>query len=143
MVGQGLSPFTKILPQPLLPLYGKPILENIIEKFRSYKLSKFYLTTHYKSKIIEAYLKESYLAPIVKIVYEKKPLGTIGNLSNLKYINCNYIFVTTCDTLIDINYNDLLKFHKINNNDITIVVAKYNHSIPYGVCNIDKNNFFI
>ena len=69
--GTRLSPFTKILPKPLVPLYGKPILEIIIEKFRSYNLSKFYLTTHYKSKIIEAYLKESYLAPIVKIVYEK------------------------------------------------------------------------
>ena len=141
--GTRLSPFTKILPKPLVPLYGKPILEIIIEKFRSYNLSKFFLTTHYKSKIIEAYLKESYMAPIVKIVYEKEPLGTIGNLSNLKHINCKYIYVTTCDTLIDVNYNDLLNFHKINNNDMTIVVAKYNHSIPYGVCDIDKSNNLI
>ena len=43
----------------------------LIEKFKQFKINKFYLTTHFKSRIIEAYLKETYLAPFVKIIYEK------------------------------------------------------------------------
>ena len=138
--GTRLSPFTKILPKPLVPIKGKPILEIIIEKFKQFKINKFYLTTHFKSRIIEAYLKETYLAPFVKIVYEKKPLGTIGSLSNLKRIKAKNIIITTCDTLINIDYKKFLDFHLKNKNAITIAAAKHKYSIPYGVCDIEKNN---
>ena len=141
--GTRLSPFTKILPKPLVPINGKPILEIIIEKFKQFKIDKFFLTTHFKSRIIEAYLKETYLAPFVKIVYEKKPLGTIGSLSNLKKIKAKNIIVTTCDTLINIDYTKFLDLHIKNKNDITIAAAKHDYSIPYGVCKIDKHNKLI
>jgi choline kinase/predicted transcriptional regulator len=136
--GTRLSPFTKILPKPLVPINGKPILEIIIEKFKQFKINKFFLTTHFKSRILEAYLQETYLAPFVKILYEKKPLGTIGSLSNLKRVKAKNIIITTCDTLINIDYKKFLDFHLKNKNAITIAAAKYDYSIPYGVCKIDK-----
>ena len=80
-------------------------------KFKEFSINKFYLTTHYKSRIIEAYLKETYLAPFVEIVYEKKPLGTIGSLSNLKKLRSKFLIITTCDTLINIDYKKFLDFH--------------------------------
>jgi len=141
--GTRLSPFTKILPKPLIPINGKPILEIIIEKFKQFKINKFFLTTHFKSRIIEAYLKETYLAPFVKIVYEKKPLGTIGSLSNLRRVKAKNIIITTCDTLINIDYRSFLDFHLKNKNAITIAAAKHDYLIPYGVCNIDKNSQLI
>lgn len=141
--GTRLSPFTKVLPKPLVPINGKPILERIIEKFKEFSVSKFYLTTHYKSRIIEAYLKETYLAPFVEIVYEKKPLGTIGSLSNLKKLRSKFLIITTCDTLINIDYKKFLDFHLKNKNAITIAAAKHIYSIPYGVCDIGKNNQLI
>tara|TARA_A100001011_G_scaffold369766_1_gene425426 strand:- start:318 stop:1376 length:1059 start_codon:yes stop_codon:yes gene_type:complete len=141
--GTRLSPFTKILPKPLVPINGKPILEIIIEKFKQFNINKFFLTTHFKSRIIEAYLKETYLAPFVKIVYEKKPLGTIGSLSNLKRVKVKNVIITTCDTLINIDYKKFLDFHLKNKNAITIAAAKHDYLIPYGVCNIDKNNQLI
>ena len=85
-------------------------------------------------------MKETYLAPFVKIVYEKKPLGTIGSLSNLKRIKAKNIIITTCDTLINIDYKKFLDFHLKNKNAITIAAAKHKYSIPYGVCDIEKNN---
>lgn len=141
--GTRLSPFTKVLPKPLVPINGKPILERIIEKFREFNITKFYLTTHYKSRIIEAYLKETYLAPFVEIVYEKKPLGTIGSLSNLKKLKSKFLIITTCDTLINIDYKKFLDSHLKDKNAITIAAAKYKYSIPYGVCDISKNNQLI
>ena len=40
--------------------------------------------------------------------------------------------------MVDVNYNDLIDFHKKNNYDLTVVASKKNFKIPYGVCQIDQ-----
>ena len=68
---------------------------------------------------------------------EEKPLGTIGALGLLKPI-VGDIIVTNCDIIIKADYNDILNFHKSNNNDLTIVAAMKHMNLPYGVCNIEN-----
>lgn len=74
---------------------------------------------------------------------KKKPLGTIGSLSNLKKLRSKFLIITTCDTLINIDYKKFLDFHLKNKNAITIAAAKHKYFIPYGVCDIGKNNQLI
>ena len=50
-------------------------------------------------------------------------------------------FLTNCDTIINENYNEIYKHHKLKKNDITIVAAEKKFKIPYGICDITKNNF--
>ena len=39
--GTRLSPFTKVLPKPLIPIRGKTIISRIVENFISAGFSKF------------------------------------------------------------------------------------------------------
>ena len=50
----------------------------------------------------------------------------------------NLLVLINCDTLTDINLQELLKFHISNNNDITIVSSLIENKVQYGVCNVDK-----
>ena len=70
---------------------------------------------------------------------EDKPLGTAGSLHLLKgKINTTF-FVTNCDIIIEQDYTDIYKYHKENNNEITVVAAIKQYPIPYGTITTKEN----
>ena len=136
--GTRLLPYTSILPKPLLYYKGKTLLENIIEKFNNFGLNNFKISLFYKSELIKSFFKE--LKPKYKLSFlqEKKPLGTAGILKNLEQHKKTYI-VTNCDSLFNIDINDLLSYHSSRKYDLTVVVCVKSQKIPYGVCKIVNN----
>ena len=137
-LGSRLEPFTKVLPKPLIPVNDKPVIEHIIENFRKFNFSNFFISINYKSKILKAYFEEAKRKYKISFVEEKKPLGTAGSLRLLpKNINKN-IIITNCDIMININYPEFIKFHNDNKNDISFLVFSKKFLIPYGIC--DTNN---
>ena len=135
--GTRLAPFTEILPKPLIPIKGKPIIEIIIGKLREFGVKKFYISLNYKSKIIKAYFEE--IEPKYQIEYliERKPLGTAGCLTKLLNTVHSDVLVTNCDIIIDCDYSELVKFHQENGNDITLVGSMRHFVVPYGICEIN------
>lgn len=140
--GKRLAPVTNFLPKALMPLNNKPILEHIIHSFFNYKFNNFFLCLNYKSEIIKSYFKKKKNYKI-KYVNENKPLGTCGALRNLKNNLKSEFFLTNCDVLFDVNYDDILDFHKKNKNHITIVASEKEYRLQYGVCNLTKNGKLI
>ena len=84
--GTRLEPFTSILPKPLIPINGKPIINHIIDKFCDYGATEFFLSINYKSKILKSFFQENKKNFKVNFVEELKPLGTAGSLSKIKKI---------------------------------------------------------
>lgn len=134
--GTRLHPYTKILPKPLIPIGDIPIIERIINKFRDHGCRKFYLTVNYKKNMIKAYFNEIKKEYEVLYVEEEIPLGTAGSLYLLKDTINTTFFLSNCDILIDANYAEILKYHKENNNKITVITSLKNYVIPYGVINL-------
>ncbi len=139
--GSRLEPFTNVLPKPLVPINDKPVIEHIIEKFIEHKVSNFFITSNYKSKIIKAYFQE--MKPKFKLSFidEPKPLGTAGSLRLLQNKLKKPFIVTNCDTIINIELDDLIHFHISNGNDATLVVSSKEHVIPYGTCKLTKKGY--
>jgi len=134
--GVRLSPFTKILPKPLMPVGEKPIIELIIDKFVEYGCKKFYLSVNYKSNLIKTYFSNFKHDYKIEYVEEKKPLGTAGSLYLLKKKIETTFYVINSDVLIEADYADVLDFHKNNKNKITLISSMKHYKIPYGVCEI-------
>lgn len=131
--GTRLYPYTKILPKPLIPIGDIPILERIINKFYEYGISQYYLTVNYKKGMIKSYFADLNPEYIIHYVEEDKPLGTAGSI---KLITDKFNFpvmITNCDTLIDVNYENLMQYHSSSGNALTIVSALKNIIVPYGV----------
>ena len=70
-LGTRMEPFTKVLPKPLVPVHGKPIIEHIIEHFIPTGCNDFYLTINYKGRILKAYFDELQPNYNVQFVEEK------------------------------------------------------------------------
>lgn len=137
--GKGLRmrPFTNLFPKAMLPYNNSTIIEEIINKFQKEQFSKFFILTGFKSTILKKYfLTKKYKN--INFSREKKPLGTIGGIKKIEKKISNIFFLTNCDTLIDVDYKNILEFHNQNKNSITILSAIYKKSIDYGVCITNK-----
>ena len=139
--GTRMEPFTSILPKPLVPVHGKPIIEHIIDRFTHLGCNTFYSTVNYKGKILKAYFEELNPSYNFHFIEEKEPLGTAGSL---RYLDDKFeipFFVTNCDIIVKANYLKLYKFHKKENCDVTIVASAKEYVIPYGTCKINKAGY--
>jgi len=136
--GTRLEPFTKVLPKPLIPIHDKPIIEHIIERFTSKGCTQFYMTVNYKGKILKAFFEELNPEYEVTFIDEETPLGTAGSLGLLPDTFDTPIFVTNCDTIINIDYGDAYDFHNEEANDITLIAAAKEYIIPYGTCELNS-----
>ena len=139
--GVRLEPFTNVLPKPLIPINEKPVIEHIIERFNKNKISNFFITLSYKSKILKAFFQETKPEFKLSFIDEPKPLGTAGGLSLLVGKIKKPFIVTNCDTIINVDFDDLMSFHISNNNDITLVASSKEHVIPYGTCKLTKTGY--
>lgn len=131
--GTRLRPLTNVLPKPLIPIGGQTMMEDIMDKFVACGSDDFYISVNYKADFIRRYF-ENLNKPQYKITFfqEDRPLGTAGSLHLLKDKINNTFFVSNCDIIIDEDYSEILKYHQNNRNEITVVAAIKNISIPYG-----------
>lgn len=135
--GTRLKPFTNILPKPLMPIKDKTVIEKIILGFKDQGFKNFIITINYKAEILKAYFKELKLNVNIKIFQEKNPLGTVGGIAHLKNLSDEFI-LTNCDNIYNFEYSEMLKFHKKNQNDLTICSTLKKIKIPFGVCEISN-----
>ena len=137
--GTRLYPYTKILPKPLIPIGETPIVERIIERFVLYDINMFHMSLYYKKGMIKSYFNDLDPKYSIEYVEERKPLGTAGSIRLINERFEKPIFVTNCDALIMADYADIYEHHISSNNDITMVSALKNITIPYGVVHTGDN----
>jgi dTDP-glucose pyrophosphorylase len=142
--GERLKPLTNVLPKPLIPIGDKTIIEEIMSRFITIGSKKFYISLFHKSELIKYYFKEKKNNEYkIHFFEEDKPLGTAGSLSLLKKKLIKPFFVTNCDIVIDQDYREIYKYHKENNNEITIVSALNHFKSPYGIIETGKDGKLI
>ncbi|MBD7909618.1 nucleotidyltransferase family protein [Sporosarcina gallistercoris] len=133
-LGTRLRPLTESIPKPMLNVGSKPILETIIESFKSYGFTRFILSVNYKKEVIKDYFQDgSHLGVSIDYIEETKRLGTAGGLSLLPEYPKAPFFVMNGDLLTKINFEQLLNFHVETNSSATMCVREYEYQIPYGV----------
>jgi len=131
--GTRMDPFTKILPKPLIPVGDKPIIEIIMERFAIHGFHKFVYTLNYKKEYILLFLKENQYPYDIDWVIEDRFLGTAGSLALLKQRLKKPFFVINCDSLLDINFDEVMRWHKHSKAAMTIVSCYNEIQIPFGV----------
>jgi len=134
--GTRLKPFTKILPKPLIPMGEKPIIEFVMERFRKYGFNKFMISLGYKAEMVKLYFSENPNNYSLEYIQEKDSLGTAGSLSLAKDKIQNTFIVSNCDVIVDTDFENLLNYHKKNENKVTILGVVRHIKIPYGVLNL-------
>ena len=123
-LGQRLGKLTKKTPKPLIKIDNKPFLEYLINNLLRFGIRDIVLLCHYKNDLFEKFLKKQILKNHnlkIKIITEKKKLGTAGSLLNAKKFLNNFFYLLNGDTYFNINYLDLkLEFKKVKKNKVIL-----------------------
>ena len=136
--GKRLSPFTDVLPKPLVPINGKTVVELIIEHFVSAGVSDVHMTLNFKKEVIKAYMQTASRNYKLKFWEEEGATGTAGSLSMLDGAVKKDVFITNCDVIVNVDYPAALKLHQEMQSAMTVITAVSHHQIPYGVVDIGE-----
>lgn len=141
--GTRLYPYTKILPKALIPIGEIPISERIMHNFSSYGCTRFFMVVNHKKNMIQAYFDSAAREYDITYVEEDRPLGTGGGLYLLENEMKQDFFLVNCDIIVDADYNEIYMHHVKQGNFITVVAAKYQHIVPYGVIQCDTDQKYL
>ncbi|MGE5628577.1 MAG: nucleotidyltransferase family protein [Solirubrobacterales bacterium] len=139
-LGTRLRPLTDSMPKPMLKVGDKPILQIIIEQFRSYGFRNILISVNYKADLIENYFRDGRDFDVsIKYIKETKRLGTAGAIKLAqKYLDKPF-FVINGDILANLNLYNLLQYHTDSNFKMTIGSRIHEIQIPYGVLKVDES----
>lgn len=133
--GTRLKPLTNNCPKPMLKVGGKPMLETLINSFKSHGFYRFYISTHYLPEVIMDYFGDGSEFEIeITYVHEENPLGTGGALSLLpESLPKEPLIMINGDILTNVDFSKVLYFHLKHQSDATMCVRDYEIKIPFGV----------
>ena len=139
--GTRLEPYTTILPKPLMPIGDMPILEVMIRQLKHFGFSKVTMAVGHLGGLIEAFFGDGGKYG-VEIDYsrEDKPLGTAGPLTLINGLDDTFLIMNG-DLLTDLNYRDMVRFHKEANAVATLGLYNKKVKIDLGVIETDEKGF--
>ena len=141
--GTRISEYTTVIPKPMIPINGKPIIEHIMEIYSKYGFKDFYLALGYKANVIKEYFynyeilnsnfkvdfKNRSVTPYkkqekdwtVNLIDTGENTMTGGRLKRLKdYIKDDTFLLTYGDAVTNLDINEVIKFHYSHGKMITI-----------------------
>ncbi len=142
--GTRLRPYTNVLPKPLLPLGGTPILETLVRQLVHYGYDEIIVTSHYLTNVIGTYLpslQARFDGVNIRHVPQDALMGTSGGLSAIEGLADDGPFlVMNGDLLCTMDFGEMMAAHK-RNGDAALTVGLYSQEVPIklGVLQTDDN----
>ncbi len=139
--GQGtrIASVNSEIPKAMIPVCGKPIIEYEIELSKRYGYTEFLFIIGYMGEQIFSYFGDgSKWGVTIEYYQEVKPLGTAGSLGYLKNKLKEDFFVFYGDTILDIDMNAMLSYHKAKQADATLFVHPNDHPYDSDIVEMDS-----
>lgn len=131
--GVRLYPITKVIPKPLMPIQEMPILEIVIRQLKKQGIEHITLAVGYMADLIRAYFGDgSKYGVKVEYSFEAMPLGTAGPLAQINGLEHTFLMMNA-DILTDLNYSELLDFHRSQGGIATVGAYERQVEIDLGV----------
>jgi mannose-1-phosphate guanylyltransferase len=121
-LGTRLRPLTDVLPKPLLPIFGMPLVRFALEHLRGVGVRSFALNTHHLADAfgphLEAARRDGF---VVTQFHEQALLNTGGALVNARaWIGADPVLVHSGDVLTDVDLPRLIKAHLDEGGEVTL-----------------------
>jgi NDP-sugar pyrophosphorylase family protein len=131
--GVRLAPLTEVIPKPLVPIGGMPVMEIVIRQLKNHGFQRITLAVGYMAELIKAYFQGgSKWGVQIDYSHEESPLGTAGPLNLISDLDETFL-VMNADVLTSLNYCDLLNFHRAHGGVATIGSYQKRVKIDLGV----------
>lgn len=137
--GTRLSPYTKVLPKPLMPIGDMPILEVILRQIKLAGINDVVLTVGHLSELLRTFFQDgSRLGLSISYNYEDSPLGTAGPIAFVPDLEETFL-VMNGDVLSTLPLGELIEFHKTQKAIATIATHHRRVKVDLGVIQWNGN----
>jgi len=138
--GSRIRPLTLSRPKPMIPVANRPMIEYIVDKLKKSGYNELVVTLSYLKNQIKSLLSEKYPEMNIEYSMEKSPLGTAGGVKNASQYIDDTFFVLSGDVLVDIDLDDLLKFHRRKKALATMVLTPVDDPSHFGIAVLDNEH---
>ncbi|MCP5209292.1 MAG: NTP transferase domain-containing protein [Pseudomonadales bacterium] len=136
--GTRLRPYTTVLPKPLMPIGDMPILEVVIRQLQQAGVTQITMAVGYLAELLRAFFGEGEKFKLsIDYSMEKEPMGTVGPLTLISGLDDTFVMMNG-DVLTDLDYADLIAFHKKSGAVATIATYERKVKIDFGVIETDS-----
>ncbi|MBC7546066.1 MAG: NTP transferase domain-containing protein [Candidatus Sericytochromatia bacterium] len=138
--GQGmrLRPLTDIVPKPMIPVAGRPILERIVLHMVGFGIRRIYLAINHLGHVVERHFGDGEAFGCeIHYLRETEPLGTGGALGLLPEPPTEPLLVMNGDLVTQADLSALLAFHAAHGFAVTMGVQPYVHTVPFGCVELE------
>ncbi len=143
-MGTRLRPLTDELPKPMVPIMNKPLLERSMVRLVDFGIHEMVISTGHKSQYIEEYFGDGRPFGLeIEYVGEDSPLGTGGAIKNAGHLLNETFLVFNADILCNLNFDDLIEFHRNHSAAVTIAVTEVDDPSAYGVIEYDRHGYAV
>jgi len=137
--GTRLSPYTYVLPKPLLPIEQRPILDLVLTRLAREGCSRVILAVGYLGHLIETYCGTGERWGLrIEYFREEQPLGTVGALALIDPLPTSPFVVMNGDVLTDLSFRELLDAHTRSDAEISIASFRRTVRDELGVLEVDE-----
>jgi mannose-1-phosphate guanylyltransferase len=136
--GTRLHPFTLVLPKPLMPVGGQPVIEMLLKWLRRNGIAEIWVTIGYLGHLIRALCGDGSQWDM-KIEYseETEPLSTMGPLKLIEDNLTDTFLVLNGDLISDLDLRSFIDFHRQQGGLLTVATTYKDVKIDLGV--FEKN----
>ncbi len=138
--GTRLFPLTGVIPKPMAPVVGKPIMEHIFELLAGSGMDEVYVNVHHLADVIlNRYGEKSRVGDMrVNFTREDELMGTAGGVKKIADRFDETFVVVMGDALTDVNVQEVVSFHKERGALVTLALMRVADTSQYGVVELDS-----
>ena len=137
--GTRLFPLTGVIPKPMAPVAGKPMIRHIFELLARTGVKEVHVNVHYLADVIlDYYGKSSQVGGMkVQLTLEDELMGTAGGVKRIAERFDETFVVIMGDALTDVDVREVVAFHKEQGAIATLTLKRVEDTSEYGVVELD------
>lgn len=135
--GTKMRPLTYEMPKAMIPIKRKPLLEYIVDSLKEFNIKDITIFIGNLGEIIKEYFGDGGKFGVkISYIQEKEKTGTGGALRQLKKYLPDVFLLIYGDVLAQINYFDLIEFHKSHQGLASIALTSLADPREFGVVSL-------
>jgi mannose-1-phosphate guanylyltransferase/phosphomannomutase len=133
-LGTRLRPLTNNLPKPMIPMANRPMLEHIVALLADHGFHDIVTLLHFQPEVIQRHFSDgAEFGVTMAYVTATEDHGTAGAVKRAEPFLDDTFLVISGDVLTDFNLTEAVEFHKDRGGLVTIVLARVENPLQYGV----------
>ena len=140
--GTRLRPLTLERPKPMVPLFGRPVLEHILLLLRRNGFDQVALSLRYLPQVVRDYFGDgSAWGMELHYFVEQDPLGTAGGVKGAEaFLGDEDFLVFSGDCVCDFDLKDCYERHKARGALATLLLHREKDPLEYGLVQLGRDN---